>query len=585
LSSLGKARGGNADVSTMFDAEGSSFVPYPSAYSDMQAPVTVTSAQHEHSDLRAFLTLLRRHVVLIAVVTIVTGLATYAFSVQQAKQYAGKATLLYAASSTSEDPTRAVNTIVGVSSSSAVLSSVAKKNGTTLGQLENALTVTGNPDTDIINVTVHSSAPEQAARIANDVASALIAYSADNQRNVTRSQISSLRRQLAALGGRTDAASISAAANLRAQLAQATADLTLLPPALSVLSPAVTPTGAFSPHPKRDAVIGLLVGLVLGILLAVLRERLDRRIRDVEEVEAIYRAPTLGLVPFRKGRRASRAKTLADFGGASLLADAYRTIRTNLSLLQLETETPVIVVTSATSEEGKSTVAANLAHVLSVTGKHVLAVSADLHNPTLHEYFPALQEGFSARMAEAASTDGLVSVGEPSKRPSRSSTALPGARMAGLVQVLGGEVTLSSAARPIPLSVTERGRGGSLHLLANSSTFFDPTVLLSSRSMREFLEEARRTFDVVILDTPPVLANADATALAQEADVLVVVARLDHLTKHQARRAAQIIAAARLRPSGVIVTGDVEQSVYGYRYDYQVESSTNGSDGHSSTAS
>jgi Mrp family chromosome partitioning ATPase/capsular polysaccharide biosynthesis protein len=578
-------RGGYADVSTMFEAEGSSLIPFQSAYPDLQAPVTVSSAHHEHSDLRAFLTLLRRHVVLIAVVTIVTGLATYAFSAREAKQYAGKATLLYAASSTSEDPTRAVNTIVGVSSSSAVLSSVAKKEAMTLGALGSALTVTGNPDTDIINVTANSASPEQAARIANDVAGALIAYSANAQKDLTRSQIGSLRRQLAALAGRTDAASVAAASTLRAQLAQATADLALLPPALSVLSPAVTPTGAFSPHPKRDAVIGFLVGLVLGVLLAVLRERLDRRIREVEEVEAIYRAPTLGLVPFRKGRRGTRAKSLADFGGASMLADAYRTIRTNLSLLQLETEQPVIVVTSATSEEGKSTVAANLAHVLSVTGKHVLAVSADLHNPTLHEYFPALQEDVSARLADTTAGDDLVSVGEPASQSSRRAKGLPGERNAGLVQVLGGEVPLANAARPIPLSVTERGRGGSLHLLSNSSTFFDPTVLLSSRSMREFLDEARRTFDVVVLDTPPVLANADATALAQEADVLVVVARLDHVTKHQARRASQIITAARLRPSGVIVTGDVEQTVYGYRYDYQVESSTNGSDGHSSTAS
>ena len=89
----------------------------------------------------------------------------------------------------------------------------------------------------------------------------------------------------------------------------------------------------------------------------------------------------------RSGSR-SRAKMLADFSGNSMLADAYRTIRTNLALLQISSDEPtVVVVTSATSEEGKSAVAANLAHGLSVMGKNVLAVSADLHNPSLHEYF------------------------------------------------------------------------------------------------------------------------------------------------------------------------------------------------------
>ena len=95
----------------------------------------------------------------------------------------------------------------------------------------------------------------------------------------------------------------------------------------------------------------------------------------------------LGMVPFTK-RRAPRTELLADFSGSGLLADAYRTIRTNLSLFRLgDADNTVIVVTSAVAGEGKSAVAANLAHALGVTGKHVLAVSADLHNPTLHEYF------------------------------------------------------------------------------------------------------------------------------------------------------------------------------------------------------
>ena len=88
------------------------------------------------------------------------------------------------------------------------------------------------------------------------------------------------------------------------------------------------------------------------------------------------------------GRRTSRAVQVADFSGTAPLADAYRTIRTNLTLMQMHDGPSVIVVTSATAEEGKSAVTANLAQALSVTGRRVLAVSADLHNPALHQYFP-----------------------------------------------------------------------------------------------------------------------------------------------------------------------------------------------------
>jgi Mrp family chromosome partitioning ATPase len=260
----------------------------------------------------------------------------------------------------------------------------------------------------------------------------------------------------------------------------------------------------------------------------------------------------------------------------------------------MQTDEPsVIVVTSATAEEGKSAVTANLSRALSGTGRRVLAISADLHNPALHEYFPS---GYRASSLPPARTDddpqhGRViddptltdyfatgygeddpSSGTRKDSRARRNASTLGARWTrtsgpkGLVPVLAGEVGLDNAVYVVPLSAQERELGGSLHLLADDRIFFDPAVLLGSDSMRQLLMQARQEYDAIVLDTPPLLANADATLLAESAEVLVIVARLDHLTRNQARRASRVMASMRLSLSGIIITGEVAEGVYGYGY-------------------
>jgi Mrp family chromosome partitioning ATPase len=184
-------------------------------------------------------------------------------------------------------------------------------------------------------------------------------------------------------------------------------------------------------------------------------------------------------------------------------------------------------------------------------------VSADLHNPTLHDYFG---------MASSDNGNGAVSnlLQRVDARPKQAASRPP----AGLVQVLAGEVPLAEAARLVPLTPRERASGGSLSVLANSSTFFDPAVLFGSGPMTRFLQQAKQRYDVIVLDTPPLLVNADAALLAQESDVLVLVARLNHLTKNQARRAVRVMAATHIAPTGLIVTGELDEPGYGYGYRY-----------------
>jgi Mrp family chromosome partitioning ATPase/capsular polysaccharide biosynthesis protein len=567
--------------------------PLPYLEQALETPENVTN---EGSDLRAFLALFRRHAVLIGVVTILTGVIAYVVTKQETPQYSSTAQLLFTEPANAPqgfDPARAVSTFVGEGTSSAVLDPVAKAHGMTPAQLRKALSITGNPSADLISVTAGSGSSSEAASLAQGVAQGLINYTTTGTKQSLSAQIASLKSQLQTFAGRTDPASVAAASALRVQLAQAKAQLGSASSSLSVLSPATVPSSPSSPHPARDAGIALLAGLVLALMLAAVRDRLDRRMREIEDVEAVYHAPTLGVVPFAHGRKKiSRSAQVADFSGAAPLADAYRTIRTNLTLMETHDGSSAIVVTSAVAGEGKSAVTANLAQALSVTGRRVLAISADLHNPALHKYFPGgYQESdlfghpdddplrertlddptLNAYFSTGYGEDDKGSDPAPESRRTRKPTGLGEkwtgpTRPQGLVPVLAGEVPLDKAVYVIPLSAQERERGGSLHLLADGGTFFDPAALLSSDAMRQLLKEASQNYDAILVDTPPLLANADATLLAQSADTLVLVARLDHLTRNQARRAYRAMTSMRLSPSGIIVTGEVEEGAYGYGY-------------------
>jgi len=337
---------------------------------------------------------------------------------------------------------------------------------------------------------------------------------------------------------------VAAAADLRTQLAQALAELNVPSPELTIVSPAQVPTEPFTPKPVRDGFIGLLAGLVLGVFLAAVRDRLDRRLRSVEHIEQQYPYPLLGIVPHVPG---SDLKTkVIDADPHSVLADAYRTIRTNLMLVTLRNEKEenqrgdVWVISSAVSGEGKSAAVANLSRALAASGLDVLAISGDLHKPVLHRYFGVAVE-----------------------------------RWAGLPDVLVGATTLEQTARPVYRGSGVAAKRGSVSLLGNEATFADPGVLYQSPAMGRLLEEARHTYDVILIDTSPVLVTGEASLLARLADGMIMIARLDHVTRHQARRTARALATVGVRPMGVIVTGYRESEAY-YGYGYRPVADTNG---------
>jgi protein-tyrosine kinase len=206
----------------------------------------------------------------------------------------------------------------------------------------------------------------------------------------------------------------------------------------------------------------------------------------------------------------------------SAAAEAYRTLRTNIQFAGLDRPCKTIVITSATPGEGKTTTAANFAAVCAQSGSHVLLVDGDLRKPMLHKIFGLdNQRGLTTTMIEGKS---LADVAIPT-------------RVANLSVVVSG---------PLPPNHAE---------------------LAASRRMHDLLEAATRVFDLVIVDTPPVLSVSDAVALAAQSDGVILVVRGGKTSAEAARRAAEQIDAVKGRILGVLLNRvDIRHSADHHRY-------------------
>jgi len=276
-----------------------------------------------------------------------------------------------------------------------------------------------------------------------------------------------------------------------------------------------------------NGTLALFVGLVLGMALAFLRERLDDRLEGREDLEARAGAPVLAIIPKVPGwRKKSKAQLVTLDQPKSPAAEAYRTLRTGVLFVAQERGMQTLMVASATSGEGKTTTAANLAVVLAHTGKRVILVSADLRKPRLHRFF-GLPHDF------------------------------------GVVNYLSGEATLGEV-------LIDPGIPN-LRVLASGPVPTAPAELLGSEAMGEMLAELREICDFLVVDTPAVLAVADALTLMPLADGVLYVGHAEATTQ-----GALTHARAQLDQVNADVFGSVLNAFdpsksrgYQYRYYYQ----------------
>lgn len=362
--------------------------------------------------------------------------------------------------------------------------------GMTPGQLDGEITATAVTDTVLINVSVTDPSPKQAQAIADAVGTEFIAFS--NQ---------------------LEKPDISGASPVK----------------VTVTNRPDLPTVPSSPKKSRNVVLGVLLGLLVGAGLAIARRRLDRTVKDVEDVASLTGAPVIGTV-LRDS--ALEKQHVIVRSGTNRTAEDYRQLRTNLQFLNVDEPPKVIMISSAVPAEGKTTVVVNLALALADAGRRVTIVEADLRRPKVTRYL------------------GMVGG-------------------VGLTNILAGTADLDEVIQPY-------GASGDLKVIAAGPTPPNPGELLSSSHMFSLIDKLRGENDFILVDAPPLLPVADSTGLAVVMDGVLLSVRYGSTTKDQLRQAATTLERVGAKTLGVILNIVPPRaelaSAYGYGYSYAAES-------------
>jgi polysaccharide biosynthesis transport protein len=468
--------------------------------------------------VRELTRVLREQWWIIVLCLVLTTFAAAAYTSAQPKQYETAAKLLLQSDNLSAalagtgiggvDPTRQAATDAQLLASPTVAARVQK-------QLRQPLTgasvhTAANGDSNILTVTVRDKRPPRAAKIANAFASQYIVFRRDTTKRRYQRALATIQTRLAQTRKNTpDYATLTGQAKqLKLLVSLQTGDAQLV-------QPAPVPSSAVEPKPVRNIILGVLIGLLLGLGLAFLRDRLDRRIKNEDQVRTLLpEVPLVGLVPEPRRGRASRVMT----------AEGYHTLQANLTLLARERPLKTILVTSADPGEGKSTVAVNLALAMIEKGQSALVLDADLRRPAISQRVQAdVRVGVSRILAGEGTLD--ASVQERRVEPSRNGD--------GPNIALAGDLSLVPAGPQAP----------------------NVQLLLNDRSLGALLTASRERTEVAIFDGPPVGSFADMLPLAREVDGVLIVVRLYHSRKDQLKRFAAQLENASIKPIGVVVLG------------------------------
>ena len=272
-----------------------------------------------------------------------------------------------------------------------------------------------------------------------------------------------------------------------------------------VNGPTFDPTPV-SPRTKLYIALGAILGLALGVVMALLRELLDTSVRSVEVLRSITELPVLGVVTSDAAAR--KAPLIVKGMSNSIRAETFRQLRTSLQFVDVDQRASVLVVTSSVEKEGKSTTAVNLAIAFAEAGRTVLLIDADLRRPKVADYL---------------GLEGSV----------------------GLTNVLANQVDVGD--------VLQLWGSSGLTVLVSGSIPPNPSELLGSQHMVDLTAHLRTKFEVIIIDTPPLLPVTDAAVAASFADGAVLVVRHGRTKRSMVARAVDSLRSVDARILGTVL--------------------------------
>jgi len=291
------------------------------------------------------------------------------------------------------------------------------------------------------------------------------------------------------------------------------------PVKVTVVSAPTVPTAPISPKPARNLALGVVLGLLLGLGLALLRDLLDTTVKNEKDCAEVTDATVVGSIAFDPG--AAKTPLLVQADPHSPRAEAFRTLRTNLQFVDAANHPRSIVFTSSVPAEGKTTTTANLAITMAASGARVCVVEGDLRRPRLLEYM---------------GMDGSI----------------------GLTNVLIGQAELGD--------VLQQFASSSVYVLGAGAIPPNPSELLGSAAMIETLRELETRFDVVIIDTPPLLPVTDAAVLSTIAGGTVVVVGAGRVDRDHLAKSLQSLEAVKGRVLGLVLNMIPTKGTDGYYY-------------------
>jgi capsular exopolysaccharide synthesis family protein len=495
-------------------------------------------------ELRRQIALIRKWFPLLVVSVLLSATAAFLISGLLPRVYEAKATMIVGQSLSAVSPDynqilvsqRLSTTYANVATKRPILDLLIQQLGLneTADELAKRVRADASLESTLLTISVQDTDPERASAIANALAAQLIAASPaiqgrqaefqasiDTDLKATQAQIDSTQLRVEALGdlpNRTPAQDAELAtlegrvASLRATYATllsfSSGNASNL---LSVIEPAIAPPLPVSPRPLLNTLIAGIFGLLIAAGVAFIAGHLDDAIGDPEAVQEVAGLSTLGTIARMKGDRARgeiyRLATI--LYPRSAIAEAYRTLRTNVEFASVDAPIRTLLVTSSIPGEGKTVTAANLAVAFAQAGRRVLLVDADLRKPGAHHVF-----------------------------------GLPNA--IGLTALLrSDDVSLDAIAHS-----TEQAN---LRVLTTGPLPPNPAELIGSQRMRTVLERLKANADLIIFDSPPLQAVTDSAILSSFLDATLFVIDASHSRRNAVRMARQALARADANVVGVVL--------------------------------
>jgi polysaccharide biosynthesis transport protein len=420
---------------------------------------------------------------------------------------------LQVASSGGGEPQREADTEVLVAHSPEVAQGARQQLQTSapVGELLESVKVEAAQNANVLNITATTGSARYSALLANAFAVQYIDFRTRSQLSGIDAAQTKLRQQLAALP--TDSPE-------RAGLLEYSQRLNALRAVAgggaNVIGLATPPDKASGMSLSTAIIIGLLVGAAVAFSLVFLLESLDRRVKSIEDFEREYRLSALTAVP----QSASRFRRAVDREDE---LEPYRILRSALDFAAVSHELDTLLVTSAISGEGKTTVSIDLAHAIALTGRHTVLIELDLRRPTFARHFDLdASRGVTTALTGAATLDELL--------------VEPFADLPNLTVLAAGRLPQN------------------------------PSELLASARITEMIGELTTEDGIVILDAPPLNPVADTQALLDNPAIhaTLIVGQVNQATRDDVQRARAILDLHMITPIGIAVTGLRDANYYGY---------------------